>query len=183
MSNFLEKTLENIIMSNLDKMPSKGLDVFYKNTVNQVAFGTKIADIFTWEEVDGVLYCRIIELKKDRIDEDAFWQVFNYKFDLFVFIHKNYMNIKDVKIELVLIGCTFKDNVYLISNYIGLKIYQYAYGIDGISFKEQERYFSDSFTKDGYEARLLKGIDLSKVESFTDDVIKLARGENVKLNV
>jgi hypothetical protein len=29
MSNFLEKTLEDIIMSNLDKMPSKGLDVFY----------------------------------------------------------------------------------------------------------------------------------------------------------
>jgi hypothetical protein len=100
MSNFLEKTLEDIIMSNLDKMPSKGLDVFYKNTVNQIPFDTKIADIFTWEEIDDVLYCRIIELKKDCVDEAAIWQIFNYKIDLFLFIFKKNPYIKDIKIEL-----------------------------------------------------------------------------------
>jgi hypothetical protein len=177
MNNFLEKTLENIIMSNIDKMPSKGLDIFYKNTVNQIAFNTCVADIFTWEEVDDVLYCRIIELKKDCCDESSFWQVLNYKIDLFIFIHNNYMHIKDVKIELVLIGCTFKDNVEFISNYSGLKLYKYNYGIDGITFEHMDLDFNDEVISELYESNLLKGVNLSKVNSFTDDVKELARGK------
>jgi len=177
MNNFLEKTLEQIIMSNLDKMPSKGLDIFYKNTVNQIAFNTNIADIFTWEEIDDVLYCRIIELKKEHVDLNAFKQIFNYKYDLFIFIHKNYMHIKDIKIELILIGCTFKDDLDLISAYVGLRLYEYTYGIDGIVFKEKEQWFCDDFTKQDYKERLSMEIDLSKVNSFTNDVIGLARGK------
>jgi len=151
MNNFLEKTLEDIIMSNLDKMPSKGLDIFYENTVNQISFWNGILDIFTWEEVDDVLFCRIIELKKDFVDEDAFWQVFNYKLDLFVFIHEKHKHIKDIKIELVLIGHSFKENVCFISSYAGLKLYKYAYGIDGIVFMEQDLLIDDDFINKKYQ--------------------------------
>ena len=176
MNNFLEKTLEDIIMSNIDKMPSKGLDIFYKNTVNQITFGTCIADIFTWEEVDDVLYCRIIELKKEKIDESSFWQVFNYKIDLFIFIIDNYKHIKDVKIDIVLIGCFFNANVEFISNYSGLKLYKYNYDIDGITFECKNSDFSDDAISEFYKNNLLKGIDVSKVNSFTGDIRKLARG-------
>ncbi len=184
MSNFLEKTLEDIVMSNLDKMPSKGLDIFYKNTVNQMAFKAGIVDIFTWEEVDNVLYCRIIELKKDCIDEGAFWQVFNYKVDLFLFICKDYGYIKDIKIDIVLIGSSFKENVELISYYAGLKLYKYVYDIDGIVFEEKESWINDSIIGEIYKEKLSEMIGVSKKESFTDNVIKLARGnrEFVKLS-
>lgn len=177
MNNFLEKTLENIIMANLDKMPSKGLDIFYKNTVNQIAFRTFIADIFTWEEVDDILYCRIIELKREKVDEHAFWQVFNYKIDLFLFIFDKYKYIKDIKIEIVLIGTSFNDNVEFISNYTGLKLYKYNYNIDGVFFEYNDSDFNDNVINAFYKNNLLKGIDLSKSNSFTDDAIKLARGK------
>jgi len=177
MNNFLEKTLEDIIMSNLGKMPSKGLDIFYKNTVNQISFNTCIADIFTWEEVDDVLYCRIIELKKDCVDESAFWQILNYKFDLFCFISKNYKNIKDIKIELILIGSSFNDNIDLVSSYTGLRLYKYEYGVDGIIFNKKDCWFSDKVIIENYEYAILNKIDIPNRNSFTDNVIKLARGK------
>ncbi len=177
MSIFLEKTLEDIIMCNIDKMPSKGLDVFYKNTANQTQFSSNIFDIFTWEEVDDVLHCRIIELKKDCADESAFWQVFNYKYDLFFLLSEKYKHIKNIEIDIILIASSFKYNLQIISGYVGLRLFEYKYDIDGIIFKEQEWCVNDTIVKVDYERKVLNGLDVSKKESFTDDVIKLARGK------
>lgn len=181
MSNFLEKTLEDIIMSNLDKMPSKGLDVFYKNTVNQIPFDTKIADIFTWEEIDDVLHCRIIELKKDCVDEAALWQIFNYKIDLFLFIFKKIPYIKDIKIDLILIGSSFNENIELISSYLGLNLYTYKFDIDGIVFQKYNHWFNDNIINENYKNKLSINIDIAKEETFTDNIIIMARG-NVGVN-
>lgn len=181
MSDFLEKTLEDIIVSNLDKMPSRGLDIFYKNTASQISFGAGIIDIFTWEEIDDVLHCRIIELKKDCVQEDAFWQAFNYKIDLFIFLSQKYKYIKDIKIELVLIGPSFKENVLFISSYAGLKCYEYRYGIDGIAFLEQDIYIEDDFIKKGYDELVAKGKSISKTSSFTDIASKMPRGKSVTI--
>ena len=176
MSNFIEKTLENIIISNLEKMPSRGLDIFYKNTVNQIAFDTKIADIFTWEEVDDVLHCKIIELKKDQVDVSALLQVFNYKVDLFLSIFKNYPYIKDIKINLVLIGSAFDENVEFMSFDLGIKLYKYRYDIDGVFFDECLSSFYDGIISENYQRKITKGVDVSKKESFTNEIFNRARG-------
>lgn len=175
MNNLPEKEIENIIMSNLDKMPSRGLDIFYKNTINQISFKSCIADIFTWEEIDDVLHCRIIELKKSQVDESAFWQVFNYKVDLFLFVLDKYKHIKDIKIDIVLIGYSFNENVEFISNYAGLMLYEYKYNINGISFEKKNFDFNDNMISEMYQVNKLKIEESQERKSFTGDLLKLIR--------
>ena len=85
--------------------------------------------------------------------------------------------IKDIKIELILIGSSFNDNIDLVSSYTGLRLYKYEYGVDGIIFNKKDCWFSDKVIIENYEYAILNKIDIPNRNSFTDNVIKLARGK------
>jgi hypothetical protein len=134
--NFLEKNLEDIIFENKTNLESRGLvNLFYEKTKRQVILpnGKKI-DILTWEVRDNIIYARIIELKKDTIDESAFFQGLYYH-EYFICAIGGYYD--GYEIEVVFIGSNMYENVKTVFQITDcIRYIQYSYKHDGISFKE-----------------------------------------------
>lgn len=135
MNDFFEKTLEDIIFEKRNTIDEKGLNVFYKNSMRQVYLpcGKKI-DILTWEIDNDTIYARIIEIKREKIDEKAFWQSVEYYSELLAALGGYF---KEYNLEIVLIGTGCNQNVkgaQHISNIV--RVFEYRYGFDGIVFVE-----------------------------------------------
>ena len=136
MNDFFEKTLEDMIFEKRNSIDEKGLNVFYKNSMRQVYLpcGKKI-DILTWEIDNDTIYARIIEIKREKIDEKAFWQSIEYYSELLTALSGYF---KEYNLEVVLIGtgCSLNiRNAQHISNI--LRVFEYSYGFDGIMFIEK----------------------------------------------
>jgi hypothetical protein len=134
-SDFLEKKLEDLIFENRKSISSRGLDIFYPNAVRQLRIPEGlILDIFTWEIRDEILYGRIIELKREDIDERAYWQSINYWISLRIAVCGYF---KDSEIEIVLIGTGSTINVRNAQHTSRIiRLFNYKYTFDGIVFEE-----------------------------------------------
>lgn len=153
--NFLEKSLENIIFeTSNDKLISKGL--FISGTKKrQLRIGNYgICDLITHNRVDGVFggdsyhKIQIFELKRDIIDEKAFFQALRYAKGLQrYFEHRNSSFYVDMCI--VLVGSRIDLNTSIIylpdfndynSSSLPVFLYTYKYDFDGISFELHKGY-------------------------------------------
>ena len=136
MNAFYEKTLEEIIFEKIEMVADKGLNIFYKNTVRQLKVDKYIFDMFTWEIKDDILFCRIIELKKEGLNREHLNQVLSYTYGFYGICLGFF---KKVELEAILIGTKIIDpcitHTQSISNI--LRIFEYYYGFDGIFFKEK----------------------------------------------
>lgn len=136
MNAFYEKTLEEIIFEKREVVAQRGLDIFYKNTARQLRFGKYIFDMFTWEIINDTLFCRIIELKKEGLNRCHLDQILCYTYNFYGFCLGYF---KKVELEAILIGTNQLDpaikHTQSISNI--LRVFEYSYGFDGISFKEK----------------------------------------------
>lgn len=131
-SDFLEKTLEDIVFENKSIIHTKGFPKFKKNVFRQVAMpsGRKI-DIFSYEIKDGKLYADIFELKLDRINTDAVCQAYNYFSELFQVIEGGF---RSFDIHIVLIGRKY-DTIDIFNKMnLSYSCYTYDYTMDGIMF-------------------------------------------------
>lgn len=124
---FLEKTLEQIIYENRKVISEKGLPVFYENAKRQFCLPSgKIVDIFTWELDNGCLKFRIIELKREDIDDAAYWQILKYVNE---FVNHIFGMFKKIEYSCVLIGSGLSTTIASASIFPSeLKLYQYRYG-------------------------------------------------------
>jgi len=141
-SNFLEKDLEDIIFENKDKIHERGLPILYEELERQYQVNGKYIDLFNYEcGDDNSINFTIFELKKGRIDFNAYTQIVNYFFDqcLFTKKHKNIF-----KVNLILIGSSFDESVLLsciLSDIIDIYIYKYDY--DGIRFERVSKGYTE----------------------------------------
>lgn len=134
MEGFLEKTLEDIIFQNKEKIQEKGFCSFYKNTVRRFPLNCKFIDIFSWEIDGDELRFKIIELKKDNISVSSLLQISGYYCDL---MHAISGHFKSVNSELVLVGSNYDNDMLGVSMLTNsIRYFIYSYGIDGIKFKE-----------------------------------------------
>ena len=141
-SNFLEKDLEDIIFENKNKIHERGLPVLYEELERQRDIKGKRIDLFNYECVgDDSINFTIFELKKDKIDFNAYAQIVQYFFEECVFFKKHK---KILKANLVLIGKDFDESVLLsciLSDIIDIYVYKYDY--DGIRFQKVSKGYTE----------------------------------------
>jgi RecB family endonuclease NucS len=78
-SDFLEKTLETIIVDNYKIISERGLALPYRHIDRQFQLPSgKIIDIVNWQVDDKVIRLSVLELKKDAGTEQALWQLLRY---------------------------------------------------------------------------------------------------------
>lgn len=132
-TDFLEKTLEDIIFENRHRIHERGFPSFFKNAQRQYRLPSgKIIDILTWEVRGDVLHAKVIELKKDNNGESAFWQAIDYCGELFMAVFHEFTNIY---IQPIICTNYLSNNIenlmYIRSNVVAVS-YKYEYG--GIAF-------------------------------------------------
>ena len=154
MANFLEQTLEDIIVENSQIIHNRGFQKMYKCLERQFRLPSgKIIDILTWEIRGDVIYAKIIELKRGVCDESAFWQGLAYLEEFMLSVIQDFSNFD---IRLIVCGDSVVDNlgslIFIDSN---VKFYSYKYDYDGIRFNTNE---SDASpireTQDGRRVKL-----------------------------
>jgi hypothetical protein len=134
MNDFFEKTLEDMIYENRDSIKDKGLDIFYKNTIRQFEITANKFDMFTWEIVEDTLFCRIIELKRDKLTYDNVFQILEYNAILMCAMFGYF---KIIKMELILIGSVIPSQIVNITHISNIfRLFKYDYTINGIKFTE-----------------------------------------------
>lgn len=136
-SDFLERTLEDIIYESRATIHERGLPPFYKNTKRQFRLPSgKTIDIFTWEidEKDSSFYARIYELKKELLTEAALLQILGYYEEIFCAVKVDY---KTVVIENILVGTAYTNTLRKIQHITDdIKMFSYKYCYDGVRFKQ-----------------------------------------------
>lgn len=141
-SNFLEKDLEDIIFENKYKIHERGLPILYEELERQYHINGKRIDLLNYEcGDDNSINFTIFELKKGKIDFNAYSQIVDYFFDQCIFTKKHK---KILKANLVLIGNSFDENVLLsciLSDIIELYVYKYDY--DGIRFQKVSKGYTE----------------------------------------
>lgn len=141
-NSFLEKDLEDIIFENKNIIHERGFTLNYENLERQYVTRNGIIDLYNFEIKENIAYLTIIELKKDNIDFKAYGQIMNYFFSEMITLKSK--NLKDIKINLVLVGKTYDEEVLLAcSTSEIIDIYTYKYDYDGISFLKQTTGFSE----------------------------------------
>lgn len=138
-SDFLEKTLEQLIFLNRKVVHERGLPAFYKNAERQFRLPSgKIIDIFSFEFVhENSLHCRIYELKKDLLTIDSFLQILNYYNEIFGLLYPSFASIK---VEGILVGSGITPDLEGIEEPItDISFYVYRYDFDGLKFEKQEK--------------------------------------------
>lgn len=134
MLDFFEKTLEEIVFENRSIIHERGLPIFFKNSIRQMALSSgKRMDIFTWEINADMISARIIEFKREEFSESGYFQSVTYYMEVLMELvgHFKYANI-----EIVLIGTGFNNNVEAAINTSDAIIaYTYEYKFDGLFFR------------------------------------------------
>lgn len=134
-SDFLEKTLEDIIFENYKTIKNVGLPVMYSNIQRQFVLPSgKIIDLITWEIVDGTLSLNIIELKRKTGNYSSLSQLLNYVNEVVCHTVGRFSKI-DIKCIVVCKEIDRDFSNILLINPQNLFIYTYKYDINGISFK------------------------------------------------
>ncbi len=135
--DFLEKTLEDIIMENKEIISSKGFPQLYKRTIRQLRLPKGgIIDIFSYEIRNGVLYGKIFELKRQEMTVDSYKQICSYHYELLM---NTLSHFTEVNIELYLVGHDVSEELFTImAAGTNVKVLFYRYPINGIEFKERE---------------------------------------------
>lgn len=141
-NDFLEKTLEDIVFENKEMINKRGLTMLYKNLERQVYTKSgKIMDLVNFEEKDGIYCFTIYELKKGKIDFLAYSQILTYFFEETIRVKKLY---KGFKVNLVLIGNSYEDNVLIACATSDIvDVYTYKYDFDGIKFEKMTKSFTE----------------------------------------
>lgn len=151
---FLENNLEDILYNtDPDSIHSRGLEEFnpYQHIFRQVNLGRYgIADIITvliYPNKDVVrkriITITIYELKKDRVDENTFWQAIGYKRGVEEYLLQYNIRNCSININIILIGKQIQsDNnfCFLFGITDSIKCYTYEYSWDGIIFNEESDY-------------------------------------------
>lgn len=129
--DFLEKTLEDIIMEIKDTVHEYGFEVLLSNNVRQFRLpsGKKI-DILSFEIMHSDLLFYIIELKKNKTD-DALSQAYGYLHEALNLWKPLFENIY---CKVILVGHEITYNP--ISYYLSMptEMYTYTYKAKGIDF-------------------------------------------------
>lgn len=133
-SDFLEKTLEEMVFFNQEEAINRGFPEFYKNTKNQFRLPSgKIIDIFSFEIIDDVFYCKIFELKRDQINIQTAYQAIGYGREV-AKLTGSYYKSKDI--QLYLVGSDMDTEFFNLSSWgANFHAYVYQYKIDGIKFE------------------------------------------------
>lgn len=135
--DFTEKTLEDIIIENKDKISERGFPAFYQNVVRQFKLPSgKIIDILSFMIVEDILMVKIFELKRDEIKIDGLCQISDYAYEFFCFTFPHFSN---VQIDKFIVGSDASKEVISINDLqIGIELYLYKYTINGLFFKKFE---------------------------------------------
>jgi hypothetical protein len=146
--DFLEKNLEDIIFENKDIIHMRGFPEIKGDLFRQfVNHNGKRLDLFSVDKSDeNVRNVSIYELKKGKIDHDAYFQLVGYFFDFCVENKKN--NYGNFNLQLYLIGSEVDEHVLIsasLSEFV--HIYTYKYEYDGIRFYKMSSPWSEMKTK------------------------------------
>jgi hypothetical protein len=168
--HFLEKDLEQIIEETDNfTLQSKGLQLTGKMR-RQFRIGNYgVSDLITYKreyfhsysgKIKPKLVVTVCELKKNVIDQDAFWQSVRYAKGIVNFLRKR--NIEFFEVKIVLIGKKIEKNssfLYLpdlfqnttdfepSGNVSDVSFYTYSYSVDGIEFMPE---YGHSLSKEGF---------------------------------
>jgi hypothetical protein len=163
LSDFLEKTLEDIIYNYSHKIHEQGFCEFYLNKERQFRLPSgRIIDILTWEIKGDVLYFKIIELKRGCCDEAAFWQGLAYLNEFVAYIYPHFSNIRS---KIILCGRSISENIenlLMVTGHAHAYVYKYAY--DGIRFSTNQT--GNKSGIDQYSEEQMTKIPLTHSSSF-----------------
>lgn len=156
--NFLEKSLEDIIYeSPRHEIEKRGLTLPTRKLYRQVKIGNYgIADLIGFSVIydnkikEHLVYVELFELKKDSINEAAFWQSMRYAKGLQNWLEKRFPHI-GYNLNIILIGSSIDNSSNLcylpeiicnnsIFGGINLCFYTYKYNFNGISFNHHSGY-------------------------------------------
>lgn len=156
--NISEKHLEDIIYyATNDELVKAGLHFGNLKFKRQVRIGNYgIADLIGYEIIkDGdvdYLYIELIELKKETINADAFWQSVRYARGILRYFQERRTTL-EVRINIVLIGSVIDNSnefVYLpdlfsssiidTSPVMGIDFYTFSININGFCFTKHSGY-------------------------------------------
>jgi len=137
-SDFLEKTLEDIIFENRASIHNHGLPRFRKTVFRQFILPSgKKLDIFSYDLNDGHIVIDIYELKRYDINTDAICQAYNYFMEVTQFIAGKF---KSIDIHIIMIGRYYTPVIIFEKINLPFSVYTYDYQLSGMSFqKHQER--------------------------------------------
>ena len=169
---FLEKNLEEIICdSNREELLIRGLDVKgeLRRQFSLGKYGR--ADIISFEKYNkeeeqnknsADYLATIYELKEGKIDFDTFSQALRYVYG-FIIRNKTLCHEVLYQYKIVLIGNKLSDKDEFksfhelispklsskddIDKVIGIDLYEYSYGINGINFKKNDYYLKEEINK------------------------------------
>lgn len=180
--DFFESDLEDIVFNSpIGELRDRGFDSYFKDahTYRQLNLGGYgIADIvqfkrLTFKTESGFLVSKIvvhvIELKKNQIGIDTFFQALRYCKGILEFIKKRATFDFNVTFNISLIGRKIQDSTdfvyltdFLQNEQIVLNMYVYDYKIHGLSFIKKRGYYliNDNLNN--------KSLSYSK-RIFTDD--------------
>jgi len=133
-SNFLEKTLEDIVFENKETIHLRGLSKFKQSAFRQVVLPSgKRIDILGFSLRDGHLSFDVYELKKDYINIEAVCQAYNYVEEIKSLIKGSF---KSWDASIIMVGRRYDAMSILDAISIPVNVYIYDYKIDGIKFEK-----------------------------------------------
>lgn len=135
-SDFLEKTLEDIIFENRGMIHTRGLDAFKLTAFRQVVLPSgKKMDIIAYKIVGGHISIDLYELKKDTINLDAICQAYNYFAEMSVHLCGSF---KTYDIHIIMIGRRYEPIPLFDKMKLPVSVFVYDYGLNGISFTKMQ---------------------------------------------
>lgn len=151
---FTEKDLETIIYNNLDECHKRGLDFYWGEPLyfrRQVKIGNYgVADLIHAikdcnEFGQPIVRITVIEIKKDIVKEDGFWQLVRYMRGVERYLEERDVSFK-FQIDGILLGKGFESKPGLcFANSVceNIDYYTYIYDADGIRFEYRFPYYLD----------------------------------------
>jgi|SRR6185369_4645310 len=134
MSDFIEKTLEDIVFENKETICERGFPFLLDHTFRQFYLPSKRKiDLFSYSINEQSFSCRIFELKRECLMPKHILQVLEYALEIFYNLKPYY----DVHIEKFIIGNDIdKPTAALIEDKLDFEAYTYRYCYNGLFFKK-----------------------------------------------
>lgn len=137
-SDFLERTLEDIIFENRNVIQERGFPKFKEKVFRQVILpsGKKI-DILSLQIKNGHLEFDVFELKRETININTACQAYYYVEEISRLVANEFVSCKP---SIVLVGKYYENIPLLKELKIPISVYTYSYHMDGISFTRCPEY-------------------------------------------
>lgn len=170
---FLESDLENIIFdADVLELKKRGLGSYWSqaHTYKQLQIGNYgIADIVQFNRRNDIIHdidlhyiipyieVNVIELKKDIVNSDTFFQAIRYCKGILEYISERSCFSIDCRFNITLIGKSIDNSDFIYmkdiinSNDFSLDLYTYDYKFDGIYFSREPKY---KLTNSGLKKKL-----------------------------